>query len=100
MRRNADSKCYVFVWQAVYRERRDTILAACKAYLEGTVAVGGKLPSANAGAGENSSSEEPGQPDQEAAPPSPPAAAGVTTQGFQLVLKGLLPRLEAALNAL
>ncbi len=73
--------------QALYKERRERLLAACRAYLAGTARVGGELPQAG-GEGGGGAAEEGAETQQQ------------TSQGFQLVLKGLLPKVEAALAAL
>ncbi|BDA49468.1 probable ubiquitin-conjugating enzyme E2 23 [Coccomyxa sp. Obi] len=86
---------------AVFRHRRERLLRACRAYMTGTARVGayyeaGASSSAADGAFEDVSrqKQEPGKGE------GAQQAAAVTTQGFQLVFKGVLPRLEKELNSL
>lgn len=64
----------------MYKANRERLLRACYAYLEGSAAVGADIST-------DVASEEAMPSDQ-------------TSQGFQLVFKDVLPRLELALQSL
>lgn len=87
--------------QAVFRHRRENLLRACRAYLTGTARVGaysetGASSSAANEAGKDILRQEEERESGEAGQ----QVTAVTTQGFQLVFKGVLPRLEKELEAL
>lgn len=79
--------------QAVFRNRRNRLLTACNAYMAGTARVGAFT---EAGA----LKEGPEGEQQQQVEGDGIQQAGQTTQGFQLVFKGVLPRLEKALMTL
>lgn len=95
----SDKICLVV--QAVFRHRRERLLRACRAYMTGTARVGayseaGASSSTADGAAKDVSQQ---QQDPEKGEGAQQVAA-VTTQGFQLVFKGVFPRLERELGAL
>ncbi len=75
--------------QAALKNRGPHLLAACKAYLAGTAKIGAYQDSGTSTEGQQPQEEEEGGVNQ----------TGQTTQGFQLVFKGVLPRLEKAVTA-
>lgn len=91
--------------QAVFRARRERLLRACQAYLAGTARVGtyGEASTAAQAAGTETAGvedEQLGDGEEDEEEVTRGEAATQTTRGFQLVFKGVLPRLEKALMAL
>ena len=87
--------------QAVFRHRRERLLRACHAYLTGTARVGAYTEAVASSSAADEAAKEVFQQQQE--PGNGEQAqqvAALTTQGFQLVLKGVMSRLEKVLEAL
>jgi len=74
---------------AHYRDRGGAYLKACAAYVAGTVGIGGRVEGVDEGAGGSSTAAA-------AAAAAVGPALPPPTEGFRLMLKGLVPALEAA----